>query len=502
MSEQYPALVVIGPLLCALLVSVAGWLRPRLCLPLAIVGLGIAAAASTGLLAQVLATGPVSYRLGGWAPPWGIVYYVDNLSAVVAALVSWVALFNLAASYRTAMTDYPEKIGPFYTLYVLAVTGMLGMVVTGDAFNLYVLLEITSLTGYALIGLAGGRAPLASLNYLFLGTIGASFYLLGVGYLYIVTGSLNMADLAKLLTPLYGSLALLAAFAITLVGLWMKMAFFPLHAWLPNAYGFAPAPAASLLAPLMTKVMVYVMIRVMISVFTVEFILQEVALSQFVVWLAVAAMVAGALMALGQRDLKRMLAYIVVAEVGYMVGGAWLGNKMAMTGAILHIINDAVMTFCVFLAAGCIYQKTRGTAFEDLQGLFKKMPWTMTALAAGALAMIGVPPFCGFFSKWYLIRGGLEAGHWGFVGALLFSSLVNVVLFFRIFEIAFFEPMSHGHGGHGGHGEQAKAIALTEAPLSMLLPLLAAALGLVALGLATGPLVEKIILPFIPAGLG
>ncbi|MBU4563448.1 MAG: hypothetical protein KMY53_12925 [Desulfarculus sp.] len=502
MSEQYPALVVIGPLLCALLVSVAGWLRPRLCLPFALLGLGISAAASTGLLAQVLTSGPVTYRLGGWAPPWGIVYQVDNLNAVVAALVSWVALFNLAASYRAVMTDYPEKIGPFYTLYVLAVTGMLGMVVTGDAFNLYVLLEITSLTGYALIGLGGGRAPLASLNYLFLGTIGASFYLLGVGYLYIVTGSLNMADLAKLLTPLYGSLALLAAFAITLVGLWMKMAFFPLHAWLPNAYGFAPSPAASLLAPLMTKVMVYVMIRVMISVFTVEFILQEVALSQFVVWLAVAAMVAGALLALGQRDLKRMLAYIVVAEVGYMVGGAWLGNKLAMTGAILHIINDAVMTFCVFLAAGCIYQKTRGTAFEDLQGLFKKMPWTMTALAAGALAMIGVPPFCGFFSKWYLIRGGLEAGHWGFVIALLFSSLVNVVLFFRIFEIAFFEPMSHGHGGHEGHGEHGGAVALAEAPLSMLLPLMAAALGLVALGLATGPLVEKIILPIIPAGLG
>ncbi|MBU1156317.1 MAG: monovalent cation/H+ antiporter subunit D family protein [Proteobacteria bacterium] len=502
MSEQYPALVVIGPLLCALLVSVAGWLRPRLCLPLALLGLGIAASSSTGLLAQVLTHGPVTYRLGGWAPPWGIVYHVDNLNAVVAALVSWVALTNLVASYRAVMTDYPEKIGPFYTLYVLSVTGMLGMVVTGDAFNLYVLLEITSLTGYALIGLGGGRAPLASLNYLFLGTIGASFYLLGVGYLYIVTGSLNMADLAKLLTPLHGSLALLAAFAITLVGLWMKMAFFPLHAWLPNAYGFAPSPAASLLAPLMTKVMVYVMIRVMISVFTVEFILSEVALSHFVVWLAVAAMVAGGLLALGQRDLKRMLAYIVAAEVGYMVGGAWLGNKLAMTGAILHIINDAVMTFCVFLAAGCIYQKTRGTAFEDLQGLFKKMPWTMTALAAGALAMIGVPPFCGFFSKWYLIRGGLEAGHWGFVGALLFSSLVNVVLFFRIFEIAFFEPMSHGHGGHDGHGEQGGPVALAEAPLSMLLPLMAAALGLIALGLATGPLVEKIILPIIPAGLG
>jgi len=499
MSEHFPALLVIGPLLAALVISIAGWLRPRLCLPLAFIGVGVAALAATGLLVQVLASGPMGYRLGGWDPPWGIYYFVDQLNAVVAAVVAWVALVNLVASHQAIKADYDGKQGPFYTLYVLAVTGLLGMVATGDAFNLYVLLEIASLTGYALIGMGSSRAPMSSLNYLFLGTIGASFYLLGVGYLYIVTGSLNMADLATLLPPLYGSLAVMAAFAIILVGLWMKMAFFPLHAWLPNAYSQAPGPAASLLAPLMTKVMVYVMIRMMLSVFTVDFIAMQALLQQFIVWLAVAAIVAGALFALTQRDLKRMLAFIVVSEVGYMVGGAWLGNRLGMTGAVLHLVNDAVMTFCVFLAAGCIFHKVRGTAFEDLQGLFKKMPWTMAALAAGALAIIGVPPTCGFFSKWYLIRGAIDAGQWVFVVGLLFSSLVNVVLFFRLFEIAFFEPMAEGHG-HGGHGH-APAVALAEAPLSMLLPLIAAALGLVALGLATGPLVKYVITPILPAGL-
>ncbi|MCF8033387.1 MAG: hypothetical protein K9K66_03555 [Desulfarculaceae bacterium] len=500
MTQHFPALLVTAPLLCALLVSIAGWLRPRLCLPIALVGLGVATLAATGMLAQVLTSGPIGYRLGGWDPPWGIYYFLDQLNAVVAAVVAWVALVNLAASHRAVQADYEDKQGPFYTLYVLAVTGLLGMVATGDAFNLYVLLEISSLTGYALIGLGPNRAPLSSLNYLFLGTIGASFYLLGVGYLYIVTGSLNMADLAELLKPLYGSLAVTTAFSLIVVGLWMKMAFFPLHAWLPNAYSQAPGPAASLLAPLMTKVMVYVMIRMMLSVFTVDFVGTQAVLQQAVGWLAVAAIVAGALFALAQRDLKRMLAYIVVGEVGYMVGGAWLGNRIGMTGAVLHLINDAVMTFCVFLAAGCIFQKIRGTAFEDLQGLFKKMPWTMAALAVGALAIIGVPPTCGFFSKWYLIRGGLEAGHWGFVCALLFSSLVNVVLFFRLFEIAFFEPMAEGNG-HGDHHGHAPAVAIAEAPLSMLLPLMAAALGLVALGLATGPLVKYVITPVMPTGL-
>ena len=220
-----------------------------------------------------------------------------------------------------------------------------------------------------------------------------------MGYLYIVTGSLNMADLAHLLQPLYSSLAVTTAFALILVGLWVKMAFFPLHAWLPNAYSQAPGPAASLLAPLMTKVMVYVMIRMMLSVFTVDFVGTQAVLQQAVGWLAVIAIVAGALFALTQRDLKRMLAYIVVSEVGYMVGGAWLGNRIGMTGAVLHLINDAVMTFCVFLAAGCIFHKIRGTAFEDLQGLFKKMPWTMAALAAGALAIIGVPTHLRLFQQ-------------------------------------------------------------------------------------------------------
>ncbi|MCB2228165.1 MAG: hypothetical protein KQH53_15905 [Desulfarculaceae bacterium] len=500
MSEHFPALLVTAPLLSALLVSIASWLRPKLCLPLALLGLGVATLAATGLLARVLLEGPIGYRLGGWDPPWGIYYYLDTLNAVVAAAVAWVALVNLAAAHRAIQADYADKQGPFYTLYVLAVTGLLGMVATGDAFNLYVLLEISSLTGYALIGLGPGRAPLSSLNYLFLGTIGASFYLLGVGYLYIVTGSLNMGDLAHLLKPLYGSLAVTTAFSLIVVGLWVKMAFFPVHAWLPNAYSQAPGPAASLLAPLMTKVMVYVMIRMMLSVFTVDFVGTQLLLQHAVVWLAVIAIVAGALFALAQRDLKRMLAYIVVSEVGYMVGGAWLGNRIGMTGAVLHLINDVVMTFCVFLAAGCIFHKIRGTAFEDLQGLFKKMPWTMAALAAGALAIIGVPPTCGFFSKWYLIRGALEAGHWGFVCALLFSSLVAVVLFFRLFEIALFEPLAEGHG-HGEHGSHAPAVAVAEAPLSMLLPLMAAALGLVALGLATGPVVKYIIAPVMPTGL-
>jgi multicomponent Na+:H+ antiporter subunit D len=203
----------------------------------------------------------------------------------------------------------------------------------------------------------------------------------------------------------------------------------------------------------------------------------------------------GAIMALAERNLKKMLTYIIIAEVGYMVGGAWLGNRAGMTGAILHIVNDALMTLCVFLVVGNIVYKVKGYAFEDLQGLFRRMPFTMGAFVIGAMSIIGVPPTCGFFSKWYLINGAIEAGHYGFMVALLFSSLINVVLFFRVIEIGYYEPFSDHHG----HGSQFQSI--DEAPLSMLIPLLITAAGLVVVGLYTGDIVTQIIQFAIPKSI-
>ena len=495
MSQDYPALLVIVPLLSAFIISAAGWVNKRLCFPLSVAALSVSAYSCIGLLLRVLNEGVVHYRLGGWPPPWGIAYYVDYLNGLVLCVVSVAALINLIATKKSIEQEFPEKTGPFYTLYVLFVTGMLGITVTGDAFNLYVLLEIGSITGYALLAMGDeDRAPLASLNYLYMGTIGACFYLLGVGYLYIVTGSLNMVDIARILPGLYQSKAVTAAFIICMVGVWIKMAFFPLHAWLPNAYTFAPSAASSLIAPLMTKVMIYVMIRLILTVFTPAFAFTTLAVSHYIVWLACIAIVMGAILALAQHDLKKMLTYIIVAEVGYMVGGAWLGNRAGMTGAVLHIVNDALMTLCAFLVVCNIVYKVRGYAFADLKGLFAKMPFTMGAFVIGALSIIGVPPTCGFFSKWYLILGAIQAHHYDFMVALLFSSLINVVLFFRVFEIGFYEPFSD-HEGHEHH-----SAVMAEAPLSMLIPLYIVTAGLILAGLYTGDIVNHIIRFVIPEG--
>lgn len=495
MTEHYPALLIVSPLLTAFVVSAMAWVRKGLCFPLAVVGSGLSGWFSVGLFAEVLRNGPVQYRLGGWEPPWGIVYQVDTLNGLVLTVVSVLAFINLVATRRSVASEFAEKEGAFYTLYLLCIVGLVGMTVTGDLFNLYVLLEVASLTSYGLIALGGGRAPLASLNYLYMGTIGGCFYLLGVGYLYIMTGSLNMADVAALLPGIYSSAAVWVAFTFCMVGVGIKMAFFPLHVWLPNAYTFAPSAVSSLIAPLMTKVMVYVMIRLMLSVFSVDFAFSVLNLGDAMVWLSIPAIVVGALMALAQKNLKRMFCYIVVSEIGYMVGGAWLGNAAGMTGAILHILNDALMTICLFLTGGVIHYRINSLELDQLRGMFHRMPVTMACLVATGLSIIGVPPTCGFFSKWYLITGALEAGYYAFVAALLFSSLVNVILFFRVIEISYFDEGAHSHGHGAPLGPR------TEAPAIMLAPLLLLSAGLVVIGMVTGTIATEVIDPVIPAAL-
>jgi multicomponent Na+:H+ antiporter subunit D len=497
MSHNYPVLLVTVPLLSAFVISGLSWVKKSLCFPVALLALGTSVFCAVGLLFKVLDVGVVEYHMGGWMPPWGIAYRVDLLNSLVLVAVSSVALINLVAAQKTVQRDFPEKKGIFYALYVLFAMGLMGITVTGDVFNLYVLLEIASLTAYALIALGKpDRAPLASLNYVFIGTVGACFYLLGIGYLYIMTGSLNMADIASLLPPIYHSKAVLVAFIFCMVGVFIKMAFFPLHTWLPNAYTYAPNPASSVIAPLMTKVMVYVMIRLVFSVFLPEFSFHVLHIGPALVWLACLAIIMGSLLALTQRNLKKMLTYLIVSEIGYMVGGLWLGNRLGMSGAILHILNDAIMTLCLFLAVGNIAYKVKQVGLQDLKGLFRKMPVTMAGFVAGALSVIGVPPTCGFFSKWYLISGAIQAGQYGFMAALLFSSLINVVLFFRVIEIAYFEPLNPLHGVSPKRG------VIEEAPLSMLIPLLLVAVSLVIVGIYSGTIVNHIIIPVLPKGIG
>jgi multicomponent Na+:H+ antiporter subunit D len=498
MVQQLPAIIVIVPLVTSFFIFFAGWWYKRLAYPLAVTALSICALSSIGILNSVLDNGTISYWLGGWKPPWGIEYRIDHLNASMLVLVSLLSLLAAIHAQKSVERELPEKTTLFWSLFVLMITGLLGICITGDLFNLFVLLEVASLSGYALIAMGEDKATYASFRYVIIGTIGASLYLLGVGYLYITSGSLNMADLSQLLPRLYHSKTVLVGFAFILIGLSIKMALFPLHGWLPDAYTFAPSAVSATAAPLVTKVMAYAIIRVMFTVFKAEFPISILQVNDLLIWFGTLAILFGAVMALSQSDFKRMLSYVIIAEIGYIVGGIGVANTTAMQGAIFHIINDALMMACLFLVAGLIMYRTKGHRITDFKGIFRTMPFTALVFTVGALAVIGVPPTCGFFSKWYLLLGGIQAGQWGFVIALLVCTLINVALFFRIFDKGCYvhshkntlevtEPSINPHGG--------------EAPLSMLLPAIILALAILLIGIFNQYIVTNVIHFAVPAGL-
>lgn len=489
-ADHSAILIVIVPLLASLLNAMLALWKREFCYPLVVATLGACVLLSFDIILTLINTGPINYRLGGWLPPWGIEYAIDHLNAFVAAIVSFMSFVVAIYSKKSIEKELSaDKIPYFYTVYLLLATGLLGITVTGDVFNIYVFLEITSLAGYALIAIGDDKAPLASFNYLIMGTIGACFYLLGVGYLYIVTGSLNLADLKLLLPDLYQSKVVLGAFAFFMVGIAIKIAFFPLHRWLPDSYTHAPSAVSAFVASTMTKVGAYVMIRIMFSLFEPRFATEILPMTTILGWSAVAAIISGSILAVAQTDFKRILSYILIAEVGYIVMGISVTNRPGFTGSVLHLLNDAFMVACLFLVSGAIMYKTGSRNIHDFSGLNKKMPYTMAAFTIAALSMIGVPPTAGFFSKWYLLLGAIQAQKWVFAGALLFSSLINAVIFFRILEIVYFR-----HAGHEPQGPR------DEVPLSMLVPVMIMAAGISVLGFYSGDIISSIIQYVVPEG--
>ena len=498
MVQQLPAIIVIAPLVISFFIFFAGLWYKKIAYPLAVTAMSICLLSSVGILQTVIVDGTISYWLGGWQPPWGIEYRIDHLNAVMLVIVSVLGLLAAVHANSSVARELPEKPTLFWSLFILMITGLLGICITGDLFNLFVLLEVASLSGYALISMGEKGALYASFRYIIIGTIGASFYLLGVGYLYLASGSLNMADLSRLLPNLYHSKTVLAGFAFIFIGLSIKMALFPLHGWLPDAYAFAPSAVSAVVAPLVTKVMAYVIFRLIFTVFSPEFAISILRVTDAMIWIGTLAIFFGALMALSQSDYKRMLSYIVVAEIGYIIGGIGVANAIALKGAIFHIVNDALMMACLFSVAGLVMYRTRGHRIDDFKGIFRNMPITAVVFSVGALAVIGVPPTCGFFSKWYLLWGGINAGQWVFVAALLVSTLINVALFFRIFDKGLYVHAQQNVSHDPGPGP---ADVSREAPLSMLMPAVILALAILLVGIYNQTIMNQVIRFAVPSGL-
>lgn len=459
MRSQLPALQVVLPMLSAPLCVLVR--RPRATWLLAFaVTLG-AFATSVLLLQEVLAHGAWSYHVGGWAPPWGIEIRIEPVNAFVLVIVTGISSVVLATAPKSLPPEVSERQHYlFYTAFLLCMTGLLGMTSAGDAFNVFVFLEISSLATYALVALGPHRRSLlAAFRYLIIGTVGGTLFLLGVGLLYNATGTLNIVDLAARLQEVGPTRTVLVALACVAAGIGIKLALFPLGMWLPNAYAFAPAMVTAFIAATATKVAYYVLVRFVFRVFGPELAFGRLHLDSVLLALAAAAMVISSTVAIFQRDLKRLLAYSSLAQVGYMVAGLAFASRAGLTGGIVHLFNHALMKSCLFLVTACLVLRLGSTHIDDLKGLGRRMPLTMAAFVVGGLSLVGVPLTVGFVSKWFLVLAAIEGGHWLMAALILGSSLLALVYVWRVVEVVYFQPRPES------------APQVREAPLGLLVPI-------------------------------
>jgi len=453
-----PILQVIVPLMAAPLCLFLT--RSRLVWLFALIVSGLAFLISSLLLQQVMASGTIIYELGGWDAPWGIEYRIDQLNAFLLLIISAVSTVVLLAAHTSIKQEIPaDRHTLFYILYLLSLAGMLGIVATGDAFNVFVFLEITSLSAYALIALGKDRRALwASYQYLIMGTIGATFILIGIGLMYQMTGTLNMYDLSQRLPEVAHTRTVFTAFAFVIVGVCLKLALFPLHLWLPNAYAYAPSIVTAFFAATATKVAVYLLIRFTFSVFGLSFSFTALPLQMLFVVLGLLGIFAASFAAIYQKNVKHLFAYSSIAQIGYMIVGFSVSTTAGLMATLLHMFNHALMKGALFLALAAVVYRIGSAQLSQFNGLGRQMPYTMAAIVIGGLSLIGVPLTVGFVSKWYLVLATIENGWWPVAVLILLGSLLAIVYVWRIVEAAYFKPPLAGRE------------SIKEAPLSLLIP--------------------------------
>ncbi len=491
-ESDLPILITILLLFGALATTAAGLVRRSFAWPVAFTTLVLVLADALLQLATIVGGGPLRHTLGGWAAPIGIEYVVDALGAFVVVVIAAVAVAVGVYAREAVRRENPDQEVAFLGMLLTLLLGLTGMVLTGDLFNLYVFYEISSLAGYALLAVGDRKAPVAAFRYLILGTTGASFYLLGLGFLYLLTGSLNMADVSRLMPGLVGNPALPVALALIIVGVGLKMAMFPLHGWQPDAYTHASSTTTALIAPIMTKVSAFVLLRLLFFVFGIDLVTQILPAGWIIAWLSAAGIVVTSVMAIAQRDVKRMLAYSSVAQLGYIGLGIGLANPWALTGAVLHILNHATMKCCLFLVTGSVALHTRRTSVAQYAGLGRAMPWTFASFTLAALAMVGLPPTNGFFSKWYLLLGTLRAGSFPLAAIVVGSSLLTAVYFFRLLERIYTAPATAPGAASGGE------LPSGDASLTLLAPTVVLGVAVLVLGLGNAWLVTQVLQPSLP----
>lgn len=483
--KNLPAYIVLLPLCSALLSLALSKIHRHLGRDVVFCALTGSLMLSILQLRQVIVSGPIHYVFGGYTIPYGIEFSIDTINAVIVVMVCLLGVLSCMFAFNFDTKGDAVQVGGAYTMHALLVLGMVGMTMTGDVFNLYVFLEITSLTAYCLIAMGGSRGVVSAFRYLLVGTVAATFYLLGVGILYSVTGTLNMRDMAACLSQGNNDSAMMMAMLLLIVSFGIKMAQFPFHGWQPSAYTHANTGARPLIAGAMGKIPAYAMFRYLYCIYGTgfkyfRFILLVIGI------LSVCGMIYGSLRAMAQRDIRKVLAYSSVAQISYISLGFAIGTPLALAGSFLHMVGHAFMKGGLFFAAGAISWKYGTFDLNDFGRVYKKMPWTAGLLAVGALSMIGIPPTVGFFSKWYLAFGAAEAHQYVYIFVLVLSSLLNAIYFFKLIEKVFVQGAKSKRELHPN--------TALEVPISMMIPVVACILAILLLGVFNVKLVNILLI--------
>ena len=406
-------------------------------------------------------------------PPLGACLKIDTGSVFMAFLFAIIGLF--ATVYSIKYMERDTGLTEYYTLLLGMIAGMMGVVFSGDFFTLFVFWELMCLTSYALVAFRKQRwEPIeAGFKYLIMSAAGSATILLAMSFLYGITGTMNFADLATKLNSATPDGWLYVTLALIIVGFGVKVAIVPFHTWLPDAHSAAPSPISAMLSGVMVPTGAYALIRILILVFGSMQSAWQLTLAVF----AVFTMFGGNMMAFLQTDLKRLLAFSTIAQMGYIVFGLSIASLPGLTGGLFHIMNHAIMKTLLFLCAGSFVHRVKTQDLRKLRGIRKTMPLTSMFFLIGAIAIIAVPPFNGFWSEWMILIGGIEAEMIPFSALMLANMIFSVIYYLRAIRMIWFEETTVV-------SEKAR-----EAPAIMLIPTSILAALCIIIGVYPGPFI-------------
>ena len=470
MNHNLLPLYVIIPLGAAFLISLFGKISKRICDCLA--NLATFLLLGLSLLAAVYkpSTGILVYKVGGWIPPIGICLVLDGLTSFMLVTVNLVS-FLVTIYSISYMEKYTDK-WKFYTLFMLMLAGMNGIIITGDLFNLFVFLEIASIASYALVAFGTEQEELeASFKYAVMGSVASSFILLGIALLYSYTSTLNMADISRAL-DLKGISPIISFIAVLfLAGFGLKAALVPFHAWLPDAHPSAPAPISAMLSGIFIKTLgVYALCRIFFNILGVS----QNILFIFII-LGIISQIVGAILAIAQNDIKRMFAYSSISQIGYIIFALGIGTPLAILGGLFHLFNHAIFKALLFLNSGAIEYSTGSRNLKSLGGLNSRLPVTASTSLIGSMSIAGIPPLNGFWSKLIIIIAAIQAGYFGFALIAILVSIVTLAYYLKFMGFTFFGKLDTA------------LLKIKEVPLSMKLSMLILAIICVLGGLLLIP---------------